>query len=333
MKKITLIILALTVNVSFAQTILSEDFNSYDSGALIIGDGNDAIFESKANRAANPDCSSGAIPERDDLQILDNGGDKYVAFYDNGINCKGSDGSHVAFAAFMNKKLPALTIDTFYTVTFEAWFVSDVAAPTHKAINLQIRTSASGYATRQPYFKYASDGTSASSTDGDNGVLYFGTNEGYDFLDTPGVKKTYVGVFKPEGDYDPTAEDYYFMIVKGSGIFPGDDVSLSGSPADESSHYAIDNLTIEVGNLLLSTAELKKFGFSLFPNPTTGLINFKANEAVSRIGIFNTLGQEVFNKELNVTNGQLDISHLNNGIYSIKATINGQSGTMKFIKK
>ena len=127
MKKITLIILALTVNVSFAQTILSEDFNSYDSGALIIGDGNDAIFESKANRDANPDCSSGAIPERDDLQILDNGGDKYVAFYYNGINCKGSDGSHVAFAAFMNKKLPALTIDTFYTVTFEAWFVSDVA--------------------------------------------------------------------------------------------------------------------------------------------------------------------------------------------------------------
>ena len=48
---------------------------------------------------------------------------------------------------------------------------------------------------------------------------------------------------------------------------------------------------------------------------------------------YNTLGQEVFNKALNVTNGQLDVSHLNNGIYSIKATINGQSGTMKFIKK
>ena len=332
MKKITLIILALTFNVSFAQTILSEDFNTYDTGALNIGDGNDAIFESKANRASNPDCSSGPIPERDDLQILDNGGDKYVAFYDNGINCKGNTGDHVAFAAFMNKKLPALTIDTFYTVTFEAWFVSN-ATPTHKAINLQIRTNPAGYATRQPYFKYASDGTSASSTDGDNGVLYFGSNEGYDFLDTVGVKKTYVGVFKPEGDYDPTTNDYYFMMVKGSGIFPGDDVSLSGSPADESSYYAIDNLTIEEGNLLLSTVELKKLGFSLFPNPTTGLINFKANEAVSQIEIFNTLGQEVFNKALNVTNGQLDVSHLNNGIYSIKATINGQSGTMKFIKK
>lgn len=331
MKKITLIILALTVNVSFAQTILSEDFNNYDTGALNIGNGDDAIFESKANRAANPDCSSGSIPERDDLQILDNGGDKYVAFYDNGINCKGN-GDFTAFAAFMNKKLPALTLDTFYTVTFEAWFVSN-ATPTHKAINLQIRTNPAGYATRQPYFKYASDGTSASSTDGDNGVLYFGPNEGYDFLQTSGVKKTYVGVFKPEGDYDPTTNDYYFIIVKGSGIFPGDDVSLSGSAADESSYYAIDNLTIEEGNLLLSTVELKKFGFSLFPNPTTGLINFKANEAVSQIGIFNTLGQEVFNKELNVTNGQLDVSHLNNGIYSIKAIINGQSGTMKFIKK
>lgn len=331
MKKITLIIFALSLNVSFSQTILSEDFNSYDAGVMTIGNGDGAVFETKANNTENTTCTSGAIPARKDLQIIDNAGDKYVAFYDNGINCKGN-GDHVAFSAFINKKLPALNIDTFYTVTFEAWFVSN-ATPTHKAINLQIRTNPSGYATRQPYFKYASDGTSASSTDGDNGVLYFGPNEGYDFLETSGVKKTYVGVFKPEGDYDPTAEDYYFMMVKGSGIFPGDDVSLSGSPADESSYYAFDNITIEEGNLLLSTVELKKFGFSLFPNPTTGLINFKANEAVSQIEIFNTLGQEVFNKALNVTNGQLDVSHLNNGIYSIKATINGQSGTMKFIKK
>ena len=44
MKKITLIILAFTLNVSFAQVILSEDFNSYDTGALNIGDGDDAIF-------------------------------------------------------------------------------------------------------------------------------------------------------------------------------------------------------------------------------------------------------------------------------------------------
>ena len=72
--------------------------------------------------------------------------------------------------------------------------------------------------------------------------------------------------------------------LKGTNVFPGDNNEFNG-PADESSHYAIDNLTIEVGNLLLSTAELKKFGFSLFPNPTTGLINFKANEDVSQIEI------------------------------------------------
>ena len=135
-------------------------------------------------------------------------------------------------------------------------------------------------------------------------------------------------------DYDFSGGDtYYLTLVKDTNVFPGDNNGLDG-PADTTSHYAIDNITIEVGNLLFkSTVELKKLGFSLFPNPTTGLINFKANEAVSQIEIFNTLGQEVFNKALNVTNGQLDVSHLNNGIYSIKATINGQSGVMKFIKK
>ena len=80
-------------------------------------------------------------------------------------------------------------------------------------------------------------------------------------------------------------------------MFPGDNNGLDG-PADTTSHYAIDNITIEVGNLLLSTIELKKLGFSLFPNPATGLINFKAIEAVSQIEIFNTLGQEVFNKRV-----------------------------------
>ena len=67
------------------------------------------------------------------------------------------------FAAFMNRALPELQPEQFYTVTMDAWFMSN-ATPTHKAINVQIRTSPSGYATRQPYFKYASDGTSASST-------------------------------------------------------------------------------------------------------------------------------------------------------------------------
>lgn len=334
MKKITLIVFALSLNVSFSQIILSEDFNSYDTGALNIGNGDDAIFESKANKAANPDCSSGPIPERDDLQILDNGGDKYVAFYDNGINCKDS-GEHVAFAAFINQKLPTLTTDTFYTVTMEAWYDSSVSSITHKALQLQIRTNPNGYATRQPYFKYGIDGTTASSTDGDNGILYFGPDEGYELLGSvaSGTKITYVGVFKTDANYDPSANDYYFLVFKGVGVFPGDDVSLDGNPADTASHYAIDNLQIEVGNLLSTSVELSKYGFSLFPNPTNGLINFKANESVSHIEIFNTLGQQVLSKDLDLTNGQLDVSHLNNGVYSIKATINQQTGTMKFIKK
>ena len=50
MKKITLIILAFTLNVSFAQVIFSEDFSSYDVGPMAKGNGRDAIFESKARK-------------------------------------------------------------------------------------------------------------------------------------------------------------------------------------------------------------------------------------------------------------------------------------------
>lgn len=332
MKKITLIILAFTLNVSFAQVIFSEDFSSYDVGPMAKGNG-ETVWEAASRKDDAVDCAGIEVPARADMEIRDDGnGNKYAAFFDNGTNCKNSNQSIVHFAAFMNRALPELQPEQFYTITMDAWFISN-ATPTHKAINVQIRTSPSGYATRVPYFKYGNDGTSATANSGDNKTLYFGPNDGYDFLETSGVVKNYVGVFKPDMDYDFSGGDtYYLTLVKGTNVFPGDNNGLDG-PADTTSHYAIDNITIEVGNLLLSTAELKKFGFSLFPNPTTGLLNFKANEAVSQIEIFNTLGQEVYNKALNVTNGQLDVSHLNNGIYSIKATINGQSGTMKFIKK
>ena len=87
----------------------------------------------------------GRIPARDRYGNRDDGnGNKYAAFFDNGTNCKNS-GEYSAFAAFMNRALPELQPEQFYTVTMDAWFISN-ATPTHKAINLQIRTSPSGYA-------------------------------------------------------------------------------------------------------------------------------------------------------------------------------------------
>ena len=64
MKKITLIILAFTLNVSFAQVIFSEDFSSYDVGPMAKGNGNDAIFESASRKDDAVDCASGSYSRK-----------------------------------------------------------------------------------------------------------------------------------------------------------------------------------------------------------------------------------------------------------------------------
>lgn len=334
MKKITLIVLALSLNVSFSQTILEENFNTYDTGVVAAGWGDGSLFESSSNTTEITSCGTNDIPVNQDIQIIDNAGDKYVAFYDNGNKCKADGVTPQANPAICHKKLPELTADTFYTVTFEAWYDSNVEpATSYKVLNLQIRNDPSDWNTRLEYFKYGADGTTTSHTSPEKGALYLNAQNGYNTTFAglgSGTKLTYVAVFKTDEFYDASFDPYYFVVTKPHTIYDGTDL---GGDANTTSHYAIDNLKIEVGNLLSTGVELSKYGFSLFPNPTSGVINFKANEAVSHIEIFNTLGQQVFSKNLDLTNGQLDVSHLNNGIYSIKATINQQTGTMKFIKK
>ena len=56
MKKITLIILAFTLNVSFAQVIFSEDFSSYDLGPMAKGNG-DTVWEAASRKDDAVDCA------------------------------------------------------------------------------------------------------------------------------------------------------------------------------------------------------------------------------------------------------------------------------------
>ena len=56
MKKITLIILAFTLNVSFAQSYFSEDFNSYDVGPMAKGNG-ETVWEAASRKDDAVDCA------------------------------------------------------------------------------------------------------------------------------------------------------------------------------------------------------------------------------------------------------------------------------------
>jgi hypothetical protein len=76
-----------------------------------------------------------------------------------------------------------------------------------------------------------------------------------------------------------------------------------------------------------STANL----FSIYPNPTNGLLIINSASTVSEISVYNNLGQLLLTSE---KTDQVDISSLSDGIYFVKIKAeNGQTETKKVVKK
>ena len=68
---------------------------------------------------------------------------------------------------------------------------------------------------------------------------------------------------------------------------------------------------------LTSTDENQALDFKLYPIPTSGQITI-ALEGLQKVVVYNTLGQILFNKEVNSDLLQLDLSGFGNGLYWIK---------------
>lgn len=76
--------------------------------------------------------------------------------------------------------------------------------------------------------------------------------------------------------------------------------------------------------------------FTIYPNPTNGLINieFEKTEIDISLALSNALGQSVLNKQYSSTNSiSLDVTNIPNGVYFLKLELNGNVIAKKFVKK
>jgi len=67
----------------------------------------------------------------------------------------------------------------------------------------------------------------------------------------------------------------------------------------------------------------------MFPNPSSGIVTINTNIPVGKIAVYNTLGQVVHKTESTTTDTQLDLTHLQTGLYFVKTT----NSTQKLILK
>ena len=74
--------------------------------------------------------------------------------------------------------------------------------------------------------------------------------------------------------------------------------------------------------------------FSIYPNPSNGIINVQAAERINTVNVYNMIGNLVMVRNISNTQSTLNIEHLTNGVYFMELNFdNGSIINSKIIKK
>ena len=96
----------------------------------------------------------------------------------------------------------------------------------------------------------------------------------------------------------------------------------------------IDTQIIEdIAIFFQKVQELKQFNYSIFPNPTQGIINVRIPEEIKKyeIEIFDINGRSLIQSTITLNNNQIDLSALQKGIYFIMIKMKNKTKVEKII--
>jgi hypothetical protein len=94
----------------------------------------------------------------------------------------------------------------------------------------------------------------------------------------------------------------------------------------------IDDVEYTEGGIIAGVNDLDDVGFSAYPNPVQNILNIRANEEISSAVVYNVLGQEVYNANINALNATIDMAGFASGAYFLKVTIGETEGVVKVLK-
>lgn len=92
----------------------------------------------------------------------------------------------------------------------------------------------------------------------------------------------------------------------------------------------IDDILIQEA---LGNANFENNSFKAYPNPVKNNLTIRYTENISSATVYNILGQELFVKNMNNTEGQIDMSNLAAGTYLVKVNSGKKVQTIKVIKE
>ena len=160
------------------------------------------------------------------------------------------------------------------------------------------------------------------------------------------VDEDYVSLVFSEDDGATWSELYRWDSTSGltnaSQAMPEVTISSTSSTA-KFALYAYSGVTgadydfhvtnFQVTTTTLGTATNILEGFALYPTIVKEELNFRSQNNVEAITVFNLLGQKVFSGAPNTNNSSINLSNLRPGVYVVKVSAEGKIGSYKIIKE
>jgi len=134
------------------------------------------------------------------------------------------------------------------------------------------------------------------------------------------------GVFMGQSVIDNTQDDVMITLAD----FDKDgDLDVASISVNQSTLSWFENNTVSGSSL--GVDDVNQIELSIYPNPTSKILNFKSSISEDvNLSVYDLLGKEVINTTLNLSKS-LDVSRLNKGIYIL--AFKDYNTTYKFIKQ
>ncbi|MGB0880585.1 MAG: T9SS type A sorting domain-containing protein, partial [Polaribacter sp.] len=106
---------------------------------------------------------------------------------------------------------------------------------------------------------------------------------------------------------------------------------FDGTTDNPEGSFTIDISTTDTTVLKVESNSIENF--TLFPTVVKDNLSFTSQEKVDVLTIYNITGQEVLSRKPQLTNGNINVSSLSNGMYIVKVKAGNSLGSYKIIKK
>lgn len=146
-----------------------------------------------------------------------------------------------------------------------------------------------------------------------------------------GVTWTEVHTFNAASNVLNTSQEYSYDFVATSSEVKFALFASDGTVDDtEDYDFFVDNVAFDTN---LSNVEVENNAFTAYPNPVKDNLNIRYNENITDVTVYNLLGQQMFVKNINATEGQVDMSNLATGTYLVRVNSADKTQTIKVIKE